>query len=588
MINIFHTKGAVSILFIILLIASGCKSKQRAYSMSGGKGVARSSAGKKSRVATKAMGYYSPIMGNSSRTKRASTSNPNLSNSSNSKEGDEDSEFIPFEAGKLTATEINDFQKWDLWQDITADELSGYQEIWKIFPQIRYMVQLTNEEIQPLVDIEVELRSGKAQTLWKTKTDNQGRAELWFSPFEDNPQTDQEAQLIVHYKGREIIEHSPVIAKDGVNFITVEGDCTPPNALDIAFVVDATGSMDDEIGFLKTDLMDVLEKTQIRHPDLALRFGSLFYKCPGNDYITRKFDFSSQLKNGIKFIKQQDAEGGGDESVEVALHEAVHDLNWSDQARARLLFLVLDESPGTRDSIVSNMHAAIKDAAAEGIHIIPIVASGLDYDKDRYLEYLMRSIALATNGTNAFLTDDSGIGNDHTEPVTDEMVVEILGDLMGRLIDQYVEVVPCNAAPLEMRETIDTTSVKVEPLLVLDEKELKRIEIDSAYMDGKLIYPRTDSIAPLASESNLEKQGIVNPSGFRFFPNPTMGPLTVEFQGDVQEIFITDAAGKIIQRLAGGKNGSIQTNLSRFPAGNYYIRYIEKGRVRGARLVLFH
>jgi hypothetical protein len=38
-----------------------------------------------------------------------------------------------------------------------------------------------------------------------------------------------------------------------------------------------------------------------------------------------------------------------------------------------------------------------------------------------------------------FITNDSGIGNDHLEPTVGEFKVEYLNDLMVRLINQYLE-----------------------------------------------------------------------------------------------------------------------------------------------------
>jgi hypothetical protein len=51
----------------------------------------------------------------------------------------------------------------------------------------------------------------------------------------------------------------------------------------------------------------------------------------------------------------------------------------------------------------------------------------------------MRFMAIYTNGTYVFITDDSGIGNAHLEPSVGEYQVEKLSDLMIRLIKKYTE-----------------------------------------------------------------------------------------------------------------------------------------------------
>jgi len=48
-------------------------------------------------------------------------------------------------------------------------------------------------------------------------------------------------------------------------------------------------------------------------------------------------------------------------------------------------------------------------------------------------------MAIATNGTYVFVTDDSGIGNDHIEPTVGEYQVEFLNDLMVRLVTKYAK-----------------------------------------------------------------------------------------------------------------------------------------------------
>ena len=55
----------------------------------------------------------------------------------------------------------------------------------------------------------------------------------------------------------------------------------------------------------------------------------------------------------------------------------------------------------------------------------------------------MRSMALATNGTSFFLTDDSGIGNPHLKPTTDSLKVEHLNDMLVRTIVEFSYMPDC-------------------------------------------------------------------------------------------------------------------------------------------------
>jgi hypothetical protein len=50
----------------------------------------------------------------------------------------------------------------------------------------------------------------------------------------------------------------PTAFHDGLNVIRVRQPCRAPSVIDIAFVVDATGSMGDEIQYLQAELQDVI------------------------------------------------------------------------------------------------------------------------------------------------------------------------------------------------------------------------------------------------------------------------------------------------------------------------------------------
>jgi len=163
----------------------------------------------------------------------------------------------------------------------------------------------------------------------------------------------------------------------------------------------------------------------------------VFYRDAGDDYLTRISTFSSNYNATTNFVKNQEAGGGGDfpEAVHSALEEALNGLQWASNARTRILFLVLDAPPHHEEGVISSLQQSIIKAQEKGIKIIPIVASGIDKET----EFLMRYFAVSTNGTYVFITDDSGIGNDHLEATVGPFQVEFLNDLMVRLVNFYAE-----------------------------------------------------------------------------------------------------------------------------------------------------
>ena len=106
---------------------------------------------------------------------------------------------------------------------------------------------------------------------------------------------------------------------------------------------------------------------------------------------------------------------------------------WRENARARILFLVLDAPPHHEKR--ARVRRAIRQAAEQGIRIVPVAGSGID----KPTEFLMRFAATATGGTYAFLTDHSGIGNSHIKPTIGKHKVRKLNDLLVGIIGTYLE-----------------------------------------------------------------------------------------------------------------------------------------------------
>jgi hypothetical protein len=324
--------------------------------------------------------------------------------------------------------------------------------------------------------------------------------------------------------------------------------CANNPAVDIVFVVDATGSMRDEIDYLKAELEDVIQQVKDTLPGTDLSLGSVFYRDQGEEYVTRKTPLSSVISRTTDFIQQQEAQGGGDnpEAVEEALKVAVEEMNWRPEATARLMFVVLDAPPHQSPEILATLERVTLQAAAKGIRIVPIACSGID----KSTEYLMRSLALATNGTYTFLTDDSGVGYSHIEPTTDSYDVEKLNGLLARVIYQFAYTRDCNEEPIvALNNPVDTGMVLAQLDLPEDEK-------------------------PDFPELSL-----------RFYPNPSSGPVNVEANG-IGELFLADFSGKILERFTIEDTRS-SIDISRYPAGTYHLRFrTDDDQWLGDKLVL--
>ena len=110
-------------------------------------------------------------------------------------------------------------------------------------------------------------------------------------------------------------------------------------------------------------------------------------------------------------------------------------LSWSESARTRIAFLILDAPAHHETDIIRSLQKSVQMCAAKGIRLIPVAASGVD----KNTEFMLRFFAVTTGGTYVFLTNDSGVGNDHIQATVGDYEVEQLNSLMIRLIQYYTE-----------------------------------------------------------------------------------------------------------------------------------------------------
>lgn len=429
----------------------------------------------------------------------------------------------------LTAGEVNDFSKWKMWDDYTDKDFKEYANIWKISVKQRYTVELQSKTRYPVIGHTVYLiNKNTNDTVWTAITDNTGKAELWA-----NVQTQKNnLEFMIAVQGFETIQH-PYTFTVGINRLTINKECSTNNKVEIAFVVDATGSMGDEIEYLKLELEDVLNKTFAQYQHLDIKAGSVFYRDHDDEYVTKYIPLNSDLLKVLNFIKLQKAAGGGDmpEAVEEGLETAIEKLEWSSDARTKIMFLILDAPPHlTAQNKIYNL---IQQAAAKGIRVVPIVCSGAD----KQTEFLMRSIALATNGTYLFLTSNSGIGDEHIAPTTDAFSIELLNNLLPRIIQQMVYTQQCNEPQTAAPYKVQTSIVKLQ-----------------------------------------------------LSPNPTRGNLTITANKPIKDMFITDFAGKILMRInTADKQLQWKININHFPSSTYVVRYVTNENEWGTeKIILVH
>lgn len=203
-----------------------------------------------------------------------------------------------------------------------------------------------------------------------------------------------------------------------------------PTSLDIALVIDTTGSMGDELEYLKVEIRDIAEGVSKQFPGVDQRWAMVVYRDHGDAYVTRSVDFEG-LDAFVDDLGKQQAGGGGDmpEAMDRAMI-ASSELSWrTTDETARMVFLVAD-APSHSGKGARRYADALLDHREAKTAIYPIASSGVA----GMAEAEMRLAAKITGGQYIFLTNHSGIGGHHEEAHVDSYKVESLHDAMARMI----------------------------------------------------------------------------------------------------------------------------------------------------------
>jgi Mg-chelatase subunit ChlD len=319
----------------------------------------------------------------------------------------------------------------------------------------RYLLEVTDAAGRPVHDAEVAVQgAGIAEPLMWARTDAAGR--VWLHPRAFlRPTVDGQPALRVAARKGASVGTAPLVRgqAQAVQLRLGGQPASGPARLDLVFLVDATGSMDDEIAKLKGSMRAMAQQiSQLPgRPDIC--YGLVAYRDRGDAFLTRSHDFTDDLGAFQDGLARLQAGGGGDtpEALNEALHETVHGLSWRADA-VRLVVLVADapphldytncrvahEQPGRCPQYDRGMQAAL----AKGIKLFAVGASGLD----PVGEYVFRQMAQYTAGRFVFLTyrdaADPGSGpgaqtshdvRNYSVQTLDKLVVRLVGEELAKL-----------------------------------------------------------------------------------------------------------------------------------------------------------
>lgn len=330
------------------------------------------------------------------------------------------------QTGLLTAGSIDDLAHPGLFQTFARRFAQQWGQVNRFLGK-PLVIHVRDQAGNPVGNARVTVSAAGSSPV-QVKSRSDGRA-VFLSSW-DNYAESGKVLVTVSAAGASRGVKEEIQASAGRWEITLPGvQATTPRRLDLALVIDTTGSMGDELEFIKNELRGIAAEVRRRFPDVEQRYALIVYRDRGDQYVTKSFDFTSDLESFQRQLAKQSASGGGDrpEAMHAALAQA-NRLSWRDDNTARVVFLAADAPP--HGQFIGNTFLAVNDLRKKGLALYPIACS--DYDPGA--ELVLRASALLTGSRFLFLTDDSGVGNGHAEPHFPFYHVERLDGLMIRMI----------------------------------------------------------------------------------------------------------------------------------------------------------
>ncbi len=191
--------------------------------------------------------------------------------------------------------------------------------------------------------------------------------------------------------------------------------------VEVAFVLDTTGSMGGLIEGAKRKIWSIATAIVDSNPDADIRMGLIAYRDIGDDYVTKKVELTRDIQDLYANLLELKARGGGDwpESVNEALDVAVNKMQWTQGPdNTRIVFLVGDAPPHMDYAQDTKYPVTLAVAKQRGI-IVNAVLAGNAEDTER----VWRDIAQNGNGEFIPIPQNGGPIVTIETPFDDDIII---------------------------------------------------------------------------------------------------------------------------------------------------------------------
>lgn len=348
--------------------------------------------------------------------------------------------------GELKAAAHNDNEEYPFYLDYLnrySPRNGGY------FCNVRdrIIIRFVDTSNKPVWNVPYQIESKMGIVLWQGNTYSNGENVYFPYAFDlrDQTQVQRNRKPLISEKPVYVVYNSGAdkvkldLTHNRVTTINYSPDQPSKTlSMDILFILDATGSMADEIQQLKDNLYSIHTRIMNSLVDVPIRFGLVSYRDRGDTYVTKVEQFTDDLNEFQNILDKIEAGGGGDfpEDIQSALDDAIHKMKWNSDA-IKLSFLVADAPPHIDYDQEYTYIDATLEANRKGIKLYTIGASGLP----PVGEYIFRQISVMTYSEFIFLTygetgESDGFtgpgkvshhtGSNYSSRALDDLVVDII------------------------------------------------------------------------------------------------------------------------------------------------------------------
>jgi hypothetical protein len=177
--------------------------------------------------------------------------------------------------------------------------------------------------------------------------------------------------------------------------------------VEVAFVVDTTGSMQSLIDGAKQKIWYIANQIVLGKPKPVVRMALVPYRDKGDQYVTQVFDLTDNIDKVYENLMAFKADGGGDtpEHVNKALSDAINKISWSkDKNTLKIIYLVGDSPPHNEYTDTPTYDKLAKAAIEKGIYVNTILCGS-----NTETQKVWQEIALAAEGKFTAIEQGGGV-----------------------------------------------------------------------------------------------------------------------------------------------------------------------------------